>query len=208
MGKRGAVILGVFFGAPLIGCPGGADLENPDRFHALAGSAGTAGMGGMGGTAGTAGSAGVAGTAGTTSGGGGGITFVPPDCDYRGVLVASCAKTVGCHLAGASDPTPAAGLDLKTDGIEARVFGQRPTYGDISCDNPDGGPLPVLCVPTGCDQNARLIEPGNPAGSFLFKKLAGTHGDCGEAMPLLPGKLDAAGRACLEAWITAVANAE
>ena len=201
MGKRGAVMLGVFFGTPLIGCPGGADLENPERFHALAGNAGNAGTAGA---AGMGGSAGAAGAAGTTSGAGGGITFVPPDCDYRGVLLASCGK-VGCHQVSASGARPIAGLDLKTDGIEARVFGQRPTYQDITCPNPDGG-LPVVCTPPGCDQNAFLIAPGDPAGSFIFKKIAGTHGDCGVTMP--PGNLDANARACLEAWITAVANAQ
>lgn len=202
MCKRGVVrLLRLFAVIPLSGCPSGADLQDPERFLAL--QAGTAGV------TGNSGSSGSAGTAGASGGSGGGITFVPPDCDYRGVLATSCAQTVGCHRPSSNPQivTPA-GLDLLTDGVEARLFNRMPTYQDISCDDPDGGPFPVICVPPGCDEAGLLIKPGDPAGSFLFKKIAGTQGDCGLTMPLSPGKLDAAGRACLEAWITALSNAQ
>jgi hypothetical protein len=61
-------------------------------------------------------------------------------------------------------------------------------------------------MPPGCSSTDVLVKPGDPAGSYLLKKIAGTHGDCGAAMPIPPGKIDAAGRACLEDWVEAIAN--
>jgi hypothetical protein len=204
MGVRSWVVLGAFMAAPLSGCPGGADLDDPDRFPAL--QADTAGAAGSSGGAGTAGSAGTAGMAGS-SGVGGRITFVPPDCDYRGVLSSQCGRGT-CHQKTPNNPTsPLAGLDLVADGIEERLYGKRPTYKDMTCPNPDGGLVPVACVPPGCSQDAYLIAPGNPTGSFMYQKIAGSHGDCGRVMPLAPGTLNDTTRACLEDWIEAVANA-
>jgi hypothetical protein len=202
MGVRSWVVVGAFIAAPLSGCPGGADIEDPDRFTALqVGTAGAAGSSGGAGTAGTAGTAGLAGA----SGAGGGISFTPPNCDYRAALSSQCGRSA-CHQASPNIPnSPSAGLDLASDGIEERLYGKRPTYQDMTCPNPDGGFVRVACVPPGCSQDAYLIAPGNPTGSFLYQKITGSHGDCGSVMP--PGTLDDTTRACLEDWIEAVANA-
>jgi hypothetical protein len=195
-------VLGAFIVAPLSGCPGGADLEDPDRFTALQAVAGAAGSSGGAGTAGTAGTAGMA----SSSGAGGRITFVPPNCDYRGILASQCGRSA-CHQKTPNVPnSPLAGLDLTADGIEERLYGQRPSYKDMTCPNPDGGLVPVACVPPGCSPDAYLIAPGNPTGSFMFQKIAGSHGDCGRVMPIA-GALTDTTRACLEDWIEAVANA-
>jgi hypothetical protein len=177
---------------PLSGCPGGADLEDPSRFVPI----GVATGGGSGSGAGV----GATGGAGTS-----GSTFVPPACDYRSVIQASCGSD-GCHHT-TPNIAAAAGLDLRAEGVEARLIGQLAPHAGLTCPNPDGG-LPVPCVPPGCDPTDVFVKPGDPAGSYLLKKIAGTHGDCGRAMPILPGKLDAAGRACLEDWIEALANAQ
>lgn len=207
MGVRSVVVLGALVLVPLSGCPGGAELENPERFTAgSSGSSGAAGSSGSSGTSGTAGTSGASGTSGTSgsSGAGGGLTFVPPNCNYRDVLARKCGP--GCHQTRPNVPSsPIAGLDLVTEGVETRVYGKRPTYEDITCPNPDGGALQVPCLPPGCLPDALLIAPGNPGGSFILQKITGTHGDCGRVMP--PGNLDETDRACLEDWVEAVANA-
>jgi hypothetical protein len=190
MGKGRVVGLGLLVGASLSGCPQGAELEDAMRFIATAGGS-------------SAGSAGT-GVSGSSGAGGAGSTFVPPACDYRGVLRDSCGNTT-CHETTPSRP-PAAGLDLESDGVEARVLGQPASHAGIVCNVPGGVPQP--CLPPGCDPTHVLVKPGDPAGSYLLHKVAGTHGDCGLTMPILPGKLDASGRACLEAWVEALANSQ
>lgn len=156
-----------------------------------------------GGTGGTAGSAGAsAGTAGTTggaagtAGAGGGSAGTPPACDFAGVIQKSCALTA-CH-----DTMYKQGeLDFRTPGYEQRLVNMPATFTDITCPDPAGGLLPVPCVPASCPQGALLINTTAPAESWMLKKLLGTHGDCGDAMPLPPGEITAEGRACLESWI-------
>lgn len=157
-----------------------------------AGTAGTAGSAGAGGAGGSSGSAGTAGTAGTAAGG------APPTCGYAAIIQAQCAKA-GCH----NTTHMMSGLDLQAAGYEQRIVNAPVTYGDISCPDPAGGPLPVECVPTTCAQGTGqlLINTTTPSESWMLKKLLGTHGDCGDQMPLAPGKVTAEERACLESWI-------
>ena len=151
---------------------------------------GLVGAGGGAATGAVAGGSG--GTGGIVSGAGGD----GPTCDVEEVLRTSCGR-VGCH-----DATwMTAGLDLATPGVQARLIDVPATHADITCDNPDGGALPVLCVPAGCVPGQKLIDLANPEQSKLLQKLAGTQGDCGQQMPMAPGMLSEEDRTCLEEWL-------
>ena len=151
-------------------------------------------MGAGGGAAEGAVAGGSSGTGGDIylSGGTGGMQ---PSCDVEAVLRTSCGR-VGCHR----PDFLVAGLDLYTPGVQARLIDVPATYADITCPNPDGGPLPVECVPVECVPGAKLIDLENPDRSVLLKKLAGTQ-DCGDQMPLPPGMLSDSERTCLEEWL-------
>lgn len=151
-----------------------------------AGTAGTAGAGGAGGSSGTAG------TAGTGTGG------TPPTCGYAAIIQLQCAKA-GCH----NTAYHSADLDLQAPGYEQRIVNAPATFGDISCPDPNGGALPVECIPPECAPFAgkKLIDTTTPSESWMLKKLLGTHTGCGDKMPLLPGKVTAEEQACLESWI-------
>lgn len=156
-------------------------------------SAGTAGA--SAGTAGTTG--GTAGTTGGTAGtAGGGSAGAPPTCGYAAIIQNSCALTA-CH----DTMYNRAELDFKTPGYEQRIVNAPATFTEITCPDPAGGVLPVPCMPASCPQGALLINTTTPSESWMLKKLQGVHGDCGDAMPLPPGKVTAEEKACLESWI-------
>lgn len=92
----------------------------------------------------------------------------------REVFEPTCAL-VACHESeGAAD-----GLDLMTDNVGARLI-DAPS---ISC--PD----------------EVLIVPGDPEGSYLFRKTTDNVPACGERMPPGPVGLDADQTAILREWI-------
>jgi hypothetical protein len=91
-------------------------------------------------------------------------------------------------------------MDLQAPGYEQRLINQPVKYTDITCPNPAGG-LPVPCVPSDCVQGALLINTANPAESFMLKKLLGTQLNCGKQMPIAPGSITEAERACLVEWV-------
>jgi hypothetical protein len=157
----------------------------------------------MAGSAGSSGAAGTAGSAGT------GFMYEPPACDYATPLAAACARTA-CHRPPAGTIATAAGLDLQSPGVEARLIDVVATHGDISC-TPDGGGLPVDCIPSTCPPagTTRLVDRAVPANSWMLKKLNETHNDCGDTMPIAPGMfMTAAEKDCLIAWINAMAAAQ
>ncbi len=103
--------------------------------------------------------------------------------------------------------TPAVSdLDLMTTGVEARLIDVDATHGDIFCPNPDGGVLKVECLPAACTP-AKLVDRTTPANSWMLKKREGTEGECGDPMPIAPGVLEPAEKACLIEWINALAAA-
>jgi hypothetical protein len=167
----------------LSGCPVATDLENIERFEALAG--GTTGSGGTG-------------TGGGMSGSGGSGTDncarpLPPDslCDFRKAFT-FCAKS-GCH-----NKTQGAGnLELTLDDLLiARVL-NKPVNHKIVCGTDPCDPAAATCDK--CDRCAGtspvLLSTTSTAAApqgFLFEKMAqfvpGTttitmNIGCGDAMP-------------------------
>jgi hypothetical protein len=196
----------------LSGCPGGADLENPDRFIQYGGAGGTTGgtggvTGGTGGaTGGTAGAQtggtagmGAGGTAGSGAGAGGamagsGGTGIVPLCDVQVALSKSCART-GCHSA----LDHYAGLDLSNPANVAALVGKAASFGDINCAMP-GTPFRACMpseLPAGCVPGTVLIEAtqANFANSWIAKKMTVPKEtlNCGDHMPLPPGDSVASG---------------
>jgi hypothetical protein len=96
------------------------------------------------------------------------------------VLVPRCA-TSACHAGGI--PPPNAPLNLEAENAYAQLVG-----------------APATQLPT-----MTLVEPGDPANSYLLLKLRGTAGDAGGTpgiMPLYEASLDDAELAAIEAWIS------
>jgi hypothetical protein len=135
--------------------------------------------GGMTGPAPTAGASG-------TNGGAGGTGI---GCDVAPIIVKSgCTIDGVCHGA-----MPAAGLDFKSPGWEARLLGGTPTRG-----------AGVLAMTMCADQGRVYLVPGsNPAVGLLLDKL-GPNPPCGQRMPFGLPALQPADLACFQAWATAL----
>ena len=101
------------------------------------------------------------------------------------ILMPRCA---GCHDGDTFSPSP----DLRGEAAHGRIV-------SVASSLPGG---------------MSLVEPGDPDGSYLYRKVAGTHGaicdelelpreDCGEQMPRGTGAvpLDDAELALVETWI-------
>ena len=147
-----ATVVGLLAIAFLGGCPG--SLRDPGRFTDAGASGGASASSGAGG-----------------GGGGGGSGSGCPDVPTT-ILAAKCGLS-GCH-AGA---TPAQGLDLKSDGVAARVVGV----------------AAMVCKGT-------LADPTAPEASVIYTKL--TAPSCGDQMP--PGvPLPNSEIACVKNWIAA-----
>lgn len=98
---------------------------------------------------------------------------------YCGVQELVAGGCLGCHSAGSAQ----GGLDLETDAHAALVGVASAAYGVL------------------------LVDPGNPAGSLFYTKLAGTQElTQGGSMPP-SGTVDSATLGVLEAWITGGADA-
>ena len=93
----------------------------------------------------------------------------------RHVFTPTCA-TSRCHDAD----VPSARLDLQTPGITERLVGR-------------------VSVHRRC-QDQMLLVPGDPASSFLMRKVLGMQGNCGDPMPNR-GDISPAQRRCIAAWI-------
>lgn len=192
-------LTGLFLALSLTGCPGGADLENPERFPQLSTATGGTGAGGMGtagmGTAATSsGGMGTGGTgmAGTGTGGSGVTQPLVVDCDYAAVLN-TCA-TLGCHTSLNSS-----GLNLTPDdGLVARLKDQPAQHMGIYCGL-------KLCdtQPSDC-KDALLVNSADPDSSWLLLKLQGQQGNCGDQMPA-PGGPPADQMTCLDHLVRAIA---
>ena len=93
----------------------------------------------------------------------------------REIFTPNCAFS-GCH-GGAS---PSAGMSLAADRIAGQIIG--------------------VISPT---SGMKRIDPGNPEGSYLLKKLRGDAGISGDQMPLGAAPLSAAQLDLVRAWIAA-----
>jgi hypothetical protein len=178
-------MLGATFLATLSGCPGGADLEHPEKYFPESTGA-TGGTGGIGG-----GSGGMA------------PTDVPlpvvEGCDIPTVLTGNCA-TSGCHKPAAAYPKGVAGLVLVPDnGLVGRVKDVLSTHGDIYCGN-----VPCETLPAECPMDVRLVNSDNVEDSWMLHKLNGETG-CGEKMPPAGVTIDEEERSCVDKLVRAIA---
>jgi hypothetical protein len=184
-----AFVLGLAVAAALSGCPGGAELENPDRFRQY--DAATAGVGRTTGGAGMAATGGMA-VAGTAGGAGTGATYVW-DCavDVNVALQQNCGRS-NCHAAPTALQPPYADLELTTVEKAREMVNKPASYADIGCNGPgepwrECGPTEL---PDGCVPGRLLINPINFEDSWVLRKMnALTKLDlsCGELMPVPPG---------------------
>jgi hypothetical protein len=178
--------LGAAFALTLAGCPGGADLEHPERYPIGTGTS----AGGTGGSGATGGTGGMTGN-----------RMVPAsvDCDYATALTKTCAISA-CHKASAVPA--AAGLVLVPDsGLVDRLYGVPATHGDIYCaDISDTCPTP----PTTCPKGDLLIDPTDVTKSWILLKMNNPP-DCGDAMPA-GVTITADQKACIEKLVTEVAK--
>jgi hypothetical protein len=205
--------LGLAVAATLSGCPDGGELENPEQNMQYVGgttgvggsTGGSAGVGGttggagaaQGGTAGApAGGAGAgAGTAGGAGTGSGTWVWNTAACgDVKDALKKNCARS-GCH----STLDQYAGLDLTDPAtFRTQMLNKDALHGDIGC-NATGTPF-RQCTPEelvsmkGCPPvGVKLIDSANPDASWVLAKINGTHGTCGDVMPISPGNTPANG---------------
>src|SRR3954471_1127041 len=157
--------LGVCSLLTLSGCPGGAELEHPEKYGLTGGSSA---MNGSGGTTGGS-SPGTGGTTGGSAGTGSGATLVV-DCGtdtYQTVLSQNCA-TIGCHRKSGSIPA-ISGLDLTPDtGLVGRVKDVKAQHGDIYV-----GDATTPSVPASCDPNVLLVNSQNADASWILAKIKG-----------------------------------
>jgi len=162
------------------GCPGGADLENPDAWAGRFGETGGA----------------AAGTGGTSPTGPV-LDFSTIQCTGttpQVVLNSKCATT-GCH-----GNSFVVGLDLRpNEGFASRIKDKPATFGGIACQ----GSLTETCIPDSCPMGASLVDSDAPASSWMLQKLGMTDG-CGATMPYTK-TVNADEVACLTQIIDAVA---
>jgi len=126
-------------------------------------------------------------------------------CNLNMLMTQSCWG-IGCH----GSNTPAAGLDMESPGVEARLLNQPATHRDIlngsqvNCGCTEammGATPPYTCPPS----TQLLVDGNNPDNSLILKKVNGTH-TCGDKMPIPPRAIDASGIACLRAWVFQIAG--
>jgi hypothetical protein len=203
LGATAAAITCLALAVGLSGCPVAAELENPTRFEAIAGSTGTAGSGNTD------------------------CNQPLPDgpsvigCDYRPMLAggtaAHCAVG-GCH----NQDFKSAGLDLTpNDSLIARILNVPAKHGSINCS----GTIDQ-CVYTApncpacedCPMGDMLLSTTDFANSWIIKKMdafdvanPGTgYVDmrCGTAMPFTPGNdgFTAERRDCLKSFFQWIAT--
>lgn len=193
-------IFGLAAAVTLAGCPVGAELEDPERFGLGVGGTGPA-TGGTGPTGGTAGS-GTAGSGTGGSAGGGALVITCDGADHVAMLNQNCARTA-CH----NNRSKVAGIDLTPDAnLATRLKDVSATHGEIDCGT---GGVFMPCVPETCPPpgDALLVNSASPDDSWLLRKVNGTHGVCGDTMPIPPGDMgfDDARKACLDKLVRAIA---
>ncbi len=113
-------------------------------------------------------------------------------CEVECVPSAFKAKCNLCHGKATQLGGP---LDLETPGFTARLKDQPSTHQGIVPPPPAGA----------CPEGDRLIDTANMSESWLLKKLNGSFGNCGTAMPqalvLTPEE-----HACLNEYVACVAG--
>lgn len=104
-----------------------------------------------------------------------------PDIDtIQKTVFAPRCTTSGCH----GTTRPLSPLDLESPGVEARLVGRAGS--DCATET--------------------LVVPGDPAASFLVRKLKDEKPSCGARMPRGEAPLAADDVACIETWIAGLAK--
>lgn len=195
-------IIGVSFLLTLSGCPGGAELEDPQKYG-IAGMPVTASGGTSGGTGGS-GSGATGGSAGTGSN-----TTLTVNCTgttYQQAL-ASC-NGGGCHAAMYS----AADLNLVADaGLVSRLKDVASKHSDIGCSG--SSDTTCTCVnyycstpPASCPSGALLVDSSDYTKSWLLTKVDNANPMCGAQMPYAEPYKTPNDKACIEAMVQAIAQ--
>jgi hypothetical protein len=171
-----------------VGCPEPADLDNPEMYPKRGGTAGSTASGGTasGGTASGGTASGGTASSGTASSGtasGGTASFAACETGCMTQVLDGCTL---CH----GDALKSAMLDLKTAGYSARLKDQPATHAEAQ------GP---------CPSGDKLIDSGNPAESWLLKKVAGAQGTCGTEMPP-SAALTGTDLKCVQDYVSCVAT--
>jgi hypothetical protein len=98
---------------------------------------------------------------------------------------------LGCKTCHGKTVKLAGTLDLESPGYTGRLK-------DKVAEHPG-------VMPGDCGTGEKLIDTANPSASWLYKKVTGMEGNCGEPMPAAPG-LAAAQQMCVLTYVTCVAN--
>jgi hypothetical protein len=117
----------------------------------------------------------------------------PTTCDFTALEALFAAKTctsIGCH----DSPTGAAGLDLKSAGLGARLLGMSPMA--------NVGSIPSSCAGMG---KVYLTPGSNPAMGLFIDKLTASPG-CGTRMPQVGSPLNTSQMECVRSWALTVTN--
>jgi hypothetical protein len=203
-------------GESVIGIGGSAGNPGTSGGAGASGGSGPAdSVGGAGGTSNGSGGSGSPerGPLGTCDNGIGGCGSIDAvGCDLEEALDKSCARA-GCHSA----VDRLGGLDFSNPLTVASQMVDKPApHSDINCAAA-GEPYRV-CTPDeivqmcpGSTAVTKLIDSANPDESWVLRKLNGTQGMCGDAMPLPPGNTVDVGwtferRTCLERFFRTLAG--
>jgi hypothetical protein len=202
-------------GESVIGSGGfGGDLILSGGSGPVGGTGAVVSVGGSGGISnGTGGSGGTQrGPLGTCDNGMGGCGSIDASgCDLQEALDKSCARA-GCH----SSVDRYGSLDLSDPlNVASQMVDRQAPHTDINCAAV-GMPFRA-CTPDelsqfcpGSTAGVKLIDSANPQESWVLRKLGGTQGMCGYAMPMAPGNSvnngwNDARRTCLERFFLILA---
>lgn len=126
----------------------------------------------------------------------------------RAVLVLSFA--VGCAGTDAGPaPCPVSVEDethpFRTSCVSGTCHDPQKPAGalDLLSPNPEDRMIGIASAHPFC-KHRLLIDPANPASSFLLEKISRSDPECGGRMPFGPAPLTEASVACLQKWITTV----
>jgi hypothetical protein len=135
------------------GCPGPAELEDPESFCKPGASVVDA-------------NGKVTGCNDQGASGGTGAGMPPASCETACMTQLLQNTCTSCHTSSAA----LGGLDLQSPGFTARLKDQAAKHESVA-------------NPAQCPSGDKLIDSANPSASWLLKKVNGQQGACGTLMP-------------------------
>jgi hypothetical protein len=184
----GAIALSLF----ALGCPQGADLDNPNFYCQPGGSIVDPNTKLVTGCMPVA----AGGTSGTAGSGSGGMAMA--SCEDAMCLKAIINAPAGCKLCHPSNPAArqSGSLDFETPGFAARLKDQPAEHAGLPAGTDKA---------TACPAGDKLVNSASVMDSWLLKKITGMQGSCGTVMPST-GALSATDQACFTTFINCVAT--